>query len=472
MKNTQNIIFNGLLKVSAILFPLLTVTYATRTLGPENYGYAVGLLAIVGFFVNLPTLPFGAFAVTKLTESTSLKAKQLSNIFLGIGFSISVLSAIFLLFVLVFFSDYKNLVLISIALLTICSSFLSLEWYYQFKGEYKRLFVRTLIIRGLALLAIFVFVTKATNYVEYASILLLMISLPNAYNLYYYLSSNGFTYKDVFPFNKLKKYLPGLIKNASVGFFISVYTLLPIALAAFVLTTKEFSYVSLADRIIRLIVSLTASFSIVLLPTQVKLFRESEALAGVYLNKVIDSTIAVCIFLIFTIILFAKYIVFILAGEKFIESSTYLIYLCPLLLLIPLNSIIIYQYFYAKNKLNALLKITCLVAVLSVLLVYLFTLLYSVNGYILSILIVETILFINLYILALGLRELVLMFVKILICSANLYLAYSLSEMINFTEYFSVLNSTILCVFIGLLLYLPVLLLLKKSHLNTALVGK
>jgi len=67
VKDLVSIFYHGMYKLSAILFPLLTVTYATRTLGPDFFGYAVGLLAIAGFFINFPTLPFGAFAVSTLS---------------------------------------------------------------------------------------------------------------------------------------------------------------------------------------------------------------------------------------------------------------------------------------------------------------------------------------------------------------------------------------------------------------------
>lgn len=421
MKVVKNILFNGLYKSTAILVPLLTVTYATRVLGPENYGYAVGFLALIAFFFNLPSLPFGAFAVSELSRLEGDKKNKVTDVFLGLGFILSLFCCIAFMFVLYMFTGYSNVYVISLAFVTISCASLSLEWYYQYKGEFKRLFIRTIIIRLLALLLIFTLVITPEDYIVYTLVLLLMLLVPNMYNLYFYSSKEGINFKQIFCLSEIKSYIPSLTRNAMIGFTISIYTLLPIAIASIYLTGEQFSYISLPDRIIKLIISLTASFSIVLLPKQVELFKSSKEDAKRYIIKVINITIVLSVLFMFIVFSFADYFVLILAGKSFAESGDFLRGLSPLLLLMPLNSILIYQFYYAKNESKKLLKITLLTAIVSVAIIVSFLNLFSVTGYILSVLLIELLLFSLLYVRAFCLREALSLFCKIIVCILVLF---------------------------------------------------
>lgn len=416
MRDVKNIVFNGLYKLSAILFPLLTVTYATRVLGPENYGYAVGLLALCAFFFNFPSLPFGAFAVGELSRIEVNKKDKVADVFLGLGFILSAFSSVLFFLFLYFYTVYENIYVVSLAFFTILSASFSLEWYYQYKGEFRRLFIRTSLIRLFALLLIFTLVILPEDYIVYTVILLLMLLAPNIYNLYFYHSKQGLIFKRIFCLTELKRYLPSLIRNGIIGFLVSIYTLLPIAIAAIYLTGEQFSFIALPDRIIKLIISLTASFSIVLLPKQVELFSSSIEEAKCYLLKVIDITIASSVLFMFIVYSFADYFVVLLAGQGFSDSGSYLRGLSPLLLLMPLNSILIYQFYYAKNELKQLTKITLLTAVFSVGIIILLLNLFSTNGYVLSVLLIEFTLFSCLFVNAFSLRKTFLLLCKIVSC--------------------------------------------------------
>ncbi len=426
----KNVIFNGLYKLSAILFPLLTVTYATRVLGPENYGYALGLLALSAFFYNLPSLPFGAFAVSELSRIEDKDKDKVADSFLGLGFGLSIICSFVFMIVLHFFTNYDDVYVLSLAFLTILCSSLSLEWYYQYKGEFQRLFIRTTIIRLVALLMIFTLVILPEDYIIYTLVLLLMLLAPNVYNLYFYVSSQGVNFKSIFCLALIRSYLPSLSRNAIVGLFISIYTLLPISIAAIYLTGEQFSFISLPDRIIKLIISLTASFSIVLLPKQVKLYSSSGDKANLYLQKVFDTTIALSVFIIFIVFFLADYFILLLAGLDFVDSGRFLRNLSPLLLLMPLNSILIYQFYYAQNELNYLLKATLIVAIISMVFIIPFINVFSSDGYVYSVLLIEFTLFSLLYVNAFSFANLLLLLTKVVVCVAVIFaVKYGVSQL-------------------------------------------
>jgi len=372
---------------------------------------------------------------------------------------------VFSIFIL-FFSDYHDRGLIALAILTVWSACLSLEWYYQYKGQYKRLFIRTFIIRSASLIALFGLVNSPEDYTNYATILLLMLLLPNLYNLYFYRLADQLNLKQMFSLSHIKRYANGLITNSSIGFFVSVYTLIPIAMAAILLSAEAFSYISLSDRIVKLVVSLTASFSIVLLPKQVEMFYDNRQAAEAYLIKLINLTLAICIYMAFLTAINAQLIVTILGGESFFESIKVLVLMAPLLLLMPLNSIITYQYFYATKKLRKLLNIAGVIAGVAVALTYGLIENFGSNGYVLAIITTETLLFVALYWQAFGVKRLLSFSFKVLTYSLLLALIWFIVKSISPNDW-SILYKSMATNFLSVLIYVPVLVLFKWSPFHS-----
>lgn len=388
----KNIAYNGLYKFSGILFPLATVTYVSRILGPDGYGAVAAFLAVIGFLANLPSLPLGAYSVARLSKRENKAQDKLSSAFLVLSFLLAFIVAGIYLCFLIFSERYFSNSVYFIALLCVLSSCFSLEWFYQYKGLYGKLLFRTLAIRFLSLASIFVFVHSQEDFEQYAIIMVLMIALPNVYNLYLFSKTVRF----YFSLNFMKKVLcvhsKNLAENASIGFFSSMYTLAPIAIAGVILSASDFSFVALSERIVRLFVSLTASVAIVLLPGQLKKYKvfNDEACQGII--KTIDLVSFISLSLGLGVMLFGEYIVLIIAGESFSSAAEYLSEMAILIWFMTISSVLIHQYYYAYNGVSKLLKIAIVVSAFSILATICLTSIMGSGGYVLAIIITESLL--------------------------------------------------------------------------------
>lgn len=389
-----NIVYNGLYKFSGILFPLATVTYVSRILGPEGYGAVAALLAIIGLLANLPTLPLGAYSVARLSKRSGSAQDKLSSAFLVLSFALAALATlVYVLFVLSsdrYFSNHVYLV----ALICILSSCFSLEWFYQYKGLYGKLLSRTLIIRCLSLSSIFIFVHSKEDFEEYALIMVSMIVLPNIYNLYLFSKTVRFHFSYKFVKNILSSHSSNLAKTASIGFFSSLYTLAPIALAGAILSASDFSFVALSERIVRLFVSLTASVAIVLLPGQLKKFKVFNKDAKNEIIKTINVVSFISLGISLGVMLFGDNVILLIAGASFSHATEYLLEMAVLIWFMTISSVLIHQYYYAYNSVSKLLKIVVLVAAVAVGSTLVLTHTMGNSGYVIAFLLTELLLLI------------------------------------------------------------------------------
>ena len=63
-----NLVMNILLKVSSVLFPLITFPYATRILGADSYGRVGFAISVVSYFALLASLGIPSYAVRKCAQ--------------------------------------------------------------------------------------------------------------------------------------------------------------------------------------------------------------------------------------------------------------------------------------------------------------------------------------------------------------------------------------------------------------------
>lgn len=390
----RNVAYNGLYKFSGILFPLATVTYVSRILGPEGYGAVAALLAILGFLANLPTLPLGAYSVARLSKRSGSAQDKLSSAFLVLSFALAAIATLVYAFFVLFSDKYFSNQVYLVALICILSSCFSLEWFYQYKGLYGKLLSRTLFIRCLSLASIFIFVHSQEDFEEYAMIMVSMIVLPNMYNLYLFSKTVRFYFSFKFITNILSAHSSNLAKTASIGFFSSLYTLAPIALAGTILSASDFSFVALSERIVRLFISLTASVAIVLLPGQLKKFKVFNEEAKNEIIKTVNIVSFISLGISLGVMLFGNNVVLLIAGSSFSHATEYLLEMAVLIWFMTISSVLIHQYYYAYNRVSQLLKIVILVSAVAVASTLILTQTMGNSGYVIAILLTELLLLI------------------------------------------------------------------------------
>jgi len=140
------------------LFPLITLPYLVRVLGPERYGLINFAAAFVAYFTTLTDYGFNLTAPREISINRNNKEK-LSEIFssvLTIKFVIFVLSSI-LLFIVVNsflrFSEFKEIYYLSF--IVVGGQILYPVWFFQGIEDMKYLSFITITLRGISVALIF-----------------------------------------------------------------------------------------------------------------------------------------------------------------------------------------------------------------------------------------------------------------------------------------------------------------------------
>lgn len=170
---TVNAFLNTIRQICTIIFPLITLPYASRVLEKANYGKINFATSYISYFSILAALGISTYAIR---EGAPLRdEKNKINNFCNQVFSINIMStlvAYIALFTTLTVSEtlqkYKALIIIysfGIVLTTI-----GVEWLYSIYEDYLFVTIRSIITQVLSLVLMFLFVKRPEDFYIYAII--------------------------------------------------------------------------------------------------------------------------------------------------------------------------------------------------------------------------------------------------------------------------------------------------------------
>ena len=168
-----NAALNMLRRGSAILFPLLTFTYASHTLGAEGIGIYSFCSSVVSYFALLASLGIGAYAVRE-GQSVRDDPEQLrcfiSEVY-TINFIMTLLSYALLGFlVLVWGKLYASREIVFIISASIMIGTIGADWINTLLEDYLFIAIRYIVVQIICLGALIVLVKTPKDLYQYALI--------------------------------------------------------------------------------------------------------------------------------------------------------------------------------------------------------------------------------------------------------------------------------------------------------------
>ncbi|HCN82743.1 MAG TPA: flippase, partial [Sphingobacteriaceae bacterium] len=172
---SRNYFYNVLISLTNILFPIITFPYASHVLGPVGIGKVQFVISFAQYFALFAALGIPLYGITETARSKGNK-DGLSKVFselvflhtlVGIAFSVIYFSIILLH---PFFKPDIHLYIASG--LIILLGFTSVDWFYSGIERYRLIAFRSVFIKTIAVIFLFVFVKSAGDYFNYLLILL------------------------------------------------------------------------------------------------------------------------------------------------------------------------------------------------------------------------------------------------------------------------------------------------------------
>jgi len=217
---SANLIANFLNQVLGIGFPILIQYYLIRHLSLEDIGY----WNIINSSKSLVMLSLGYFHIYMIKQIANSKDEYIHGIYLTnttiLIYCISLLPIT--LYILYLLAEYDHLLIyIMISTISIFTAPLSMEYYFQASLKNDYLLYRRLAVRIIYILALLLFVKKESDFIWYACIASLSISLEHIINFWYLRNSIQIRYAS-------KGVIRNIFRN-SIGYlpFIITYNLLP-----------------------------------------------------------------------------------------------------------------------------------------------------------------------------------------------------------------------------------------------------
>lgn len=271
----NNLIWNVLLTVSGFLFPLLTFPYITRVLGADNLGLSNFALSIVDYaiiFANLGLATIGCRYIPQCNDDVEKRNHVFSHLVtLHIVLSLIVLTlytaAIFIVPQL-----YEYKVLYFVGITKILSNVFLVEWLFQGMQDFRYVTIRTLIIRSLYVIAVFVLVRQKDDYDVYFYITIAQVFVNAIVNWRY---SKKYV-KFCFSLRGSKEYVFPIFSMGINRILLSFYTTFNIIFLGMQCDDASVGYYVTATRLYGIILSLLAAYNGVFIPYLNSLFGRGE----------------------------------------------------------------------------------------------------------------------------------------------------------------------------------------------------
>lgn len=378
-----NFVFNFANTIFGLLFPLITFPYISRVLLADGIGLVQFFQSIINYIALFCALGIPLYAVKEIArvknniDKRNQTLVEILILYLSLTF-IGYLVAIIVLFsVPEIVQNWEIFLLLSTHLLLVA---LGAEWFYQGIENFKYISIRSLSIKFMMLIALFVFVHDKGDLWIYALLLVLAEAGNNLFNFIHlrkYLVFSTIDWKSL----NIKRHIRPALKMLVLNLIISIYVNLDSVMLGFLVGTTSVGYYTAASRVTRAVCGISSALGGVLLPRLSHCFAEGDYEKFQQISNQTLSFIFYCSMPIaFGLFLTSPQLMIVLCGDKFSPAIVTLQIFSPLVLFLGVSSLLGTRILYAQNKENIVIKSTCIGAGLNFILNMLLIPAYHQNG--------------------------------------------------------------------------------------------
>ncbi len=337
----KNFVMNIILTMSSFVFPLITAPYVLRILLPEGTGrvdFATSVISYFSMFAQLGIPAYGIRVCAKIRDNQE-ELTRTAHELLGINGIMNVVSYAALAATVAAvpaFREEKTLILLISS--TIFLTSIGMEWLYKALEQYTNITVRSVVFKGIALIATFLLVHEQKDYVIYGGISIFAASASNVMNLIHARKFIGF--RPVGNYN-LKRHLKPVMIFFAMACATTVYTHVDNVMLGLMTTQTDVGYYGAAVKIKTILVSVITALGAVLLPrasyyVEQGNMEEFRRITRKAMNFVVTAATPFFLYFIF----FAREGILLLSGDAYEGSVLPMQFIMPTVLLIGVTNIL------------------------------------------------------------------------------------------------------------------------------------
>lgn len=369
----KNLGFNFLLTTCNYIFPLIVYPYVSRVLGVENIGICNFVDSIINYFVLFSMLGVSTYGIREIARCRDNREKRdevFSSLFV-LNALMTVVSVFALTLCTLFIPKllpYKEF--LGVGILKIVFNLFLIEWFFQGIQVFKYITIRSVIVRCVYVILVFLFVRNQDDTIVYFTLTCVTVVINAICNWKYSLNFTTHKFKNL----HLGIYLKPVIIFGYYRLLTSMYTTFNTTFLGFSSGDIEVGYFTTATKLHGIIMGFFTAFTTVMVPHVSQIIQDGnkEKLQGI-LNSTISVLLLVSVPMILACELLAPWIINIIAGPGYEGAIIpFRIVIC-LLLVIGMEQIIIQQFLMSNNSNKSVFQVSTCGAIVAITLNFLIT---------------------------------------------------------------------------------------------------
>lgn len=340
--------------VTKILFPIITFPYVARVLMPEGIGqvnFFQSIIEYITFFASLGIPIYAVREIARRKDDEKVMNRTAMEILLFNGL-LTIVGYLAVLVISLTVPEVKeNLPLFLVLSASVLFTLIGSEWFFQGVEDFKYITIRGLIVKIVAIAFLFATVKTRDDLIYYGVYLVVGVVGGNIFNLFYlrkYIKRRFIEIRELRPM----KHLSPSIRIFMISVITSIYLQLDTIMLGFMQGNESVGYYTGAMKLTKLLLGVTSSLCVVLLPRLSALAKNSDTdefnrISG----KSFDFVITISLPLVVGLIAMAPTLIYLFCGEEYVPSISCMQIAAPIILFISV-SYVFAQLMYAIGKEN------------------------------------------------------------------------------------------------------------------------
>lgn len=362
----SNFLYNILMTVGSQLMALIVFPYVSRILGPSSFGIVNFADSTADNFIIISALGMGTLGVREIVahRNNPLALRQTFS-------SLFVLNAASTLCALILFgfsylflpklSNYPHMMLL--ACVKIIFSFLQINWLFSGLEEFKYISLRTLAIKIIYVVCVYIFVRNTTDYYVYFMLLVGMIVANAIANLFYSRKFTSLNFSDI----NIRPLLSPFFMLGLYYVCICIYSTMNMMALGMFSTTEQVGYFSVSSKLFALITSLYYAFTTAAMPRMCSMLVEDKLSEfSSQIHRTAKTVTQLSIPIIIFGLIYAPQITYIISGPDYSPAIPSMRILFPMLYFLGLEKLFIEQILVPLKYDKILLRNAFIAAIVAI----------------------------------------------------------------------------------------------------------
>lgn len=296
----KNFLYNLLLQISKVIFPLITAPYIARVLDPNGVGLFNFINTYSSYFALFAVLGIPTYGIREIAKRRE-NLKDCEN-FISQMISIELITTLFvsilyIISILTIGQFQSNAILFLIAGISLYISPFKIEWFFSGREEFGYITFRSLTIKIISIILLFIFVKEQNDLINY---ILLNLIATIANEIWNYVKLFKLGIHPYFSLRGIKVHVKPIITLFASSIAISIYVMLDTLMLGIQSSYEEVGYYNCAMHIIKALLPITTALSTVAIP-KVSVYMKSDDIQQI--NSLMTKSLSIVSLLAFPIML-------------------------------------------------------------------------------------------------------------------------------------------------------------------------